>query len=185
MHFIFAFALAALLAVGPSAFSQPKNISQGIGFLHKEVCVTPTVTAANAYGINFVVGGLLTFSNALGAGGSGEVRGIVVTIKKVEASGFTFTMFNANPSNSTWTDAAVANINVADVPSLRNFYSLSDVSSFMGTATTLSPGVNMARPNVIVPGGSTLWGVLTTNAVLTNNFGSASDVQVCLQTYVD
>jgi uncharacterized membrane protein YbhN (UPF0104 family) len=50
----------------------------------KEVCVTPTVTTANAYGINYVVGGLLTFSFPFPPSGSGVVQSVYVNIKDVE-----------------------------------------------------------------------------------------------------
>jgi hypothetical protein len=149
-----------------------------------EVCVTPTVTAANAYGTNFVVGGLLTFANAFNQNGWGVLRGVAVTVKKVETSGFAFTPFVANPSNTTWTDAAVAAINAADVASVRQGPVLA-ASSVLGTHTILSSAAGYAQAMFVGPGKTTLWGVLTSTILLTNNFGSASDVQVCAQLTLD
>jgi hypothetical protein len=144
------------------------------------VCVTPTVTASNAYGTNYVVGGLLTFSNAFTAKGSGILQGVAVTIKKVETSGFTFVPFHSNPSNTTWTDAAVAAINAADVAAARSPVTLANYSG-LGMHTIASA---TAIADAIAPG-PTLYGVLIANGTLTNNFGSASDVQVCVKTLQD
>jgi hypothetical protein len=144
------------------------------------VCVTPTVTASNAYGTNYVVGGLLTFSNAFTAKGSGLLQGVAVTIKKVETSGFTFVPFTSNPSNTTWTDAAVAAINAADVAAVRGPVTLTNYSG-LGTHTVASAA---AIAEALAPG-ATLYGVLIANGALTNNFGSTSDVQVCVKTLQD
>ena len=140
------------------------------------VCVTPTVTSANAYGVNYVVGGLLTFSGAFTATGSGILQGVQVNVAKVETSGFTFIPFNSNPSSTTWTDAAAAAINAADVTKVRGPVPLSAYSG-LGTHTAAYAS-GLGAP--LTPGATTLYGVLIANAALTNNFGSTSDVQVCV-----
>lgn len=145
------------------------------------ICVTPTVTATNSYGTNYVVGGLLTFSNLWTATGTGVLQSVVVTIKKVETSGFTFVPFNSNPSNTTWTDAAVAAINAADVAAVREPITLSAYSG-LGTHTVASAvGIGQA----MAPASTTQYGVLIANAALTNQFGSTSDVQVCAKVLND
>jgi hypothetical protein len=148
----------------------------------KETCVTPSVTATNAYGTNYVVGGLLTFPNALASPASGVVLETVsVTMKKVETSGFTFVPFNGNPSNSTWTDAAVAAINAGDVFIAKPPISLGAYSG-LGTHTIASAaGIGQA----MAPSSTTIYGILIANAALTNQFGSTSDVQVCIQVLQD
>lgn len=138
------------------------------------ITVTPTVTASNAYGVNYVVGGLLTFANAFTSKGSGILQSVTVTIAKVETNGFTFFPFNANPSNTTWTDAAVAAINAADVAKVRGPVYLS-TNSQLGTHTVLSAvGLGQA----MAPGATSLYGVLIASAALTNQFASTSDVTV-------
>lgn len=141
-----------------------------------EVCVTPTVTVSNAYGTNYVVGGLLSFSNALPPSGGGVIQSVYVQVAKVETVGFTFTPLASTTTATTWTDAAVANINLADVKLPRGAISLSG-SSVLGTHTTASS--NSPGP-AIKTGSTTLLGVLTVNGPLTNNFGSASDLTVCV-----
>jgi hypothetical protein len=157
------------------------NSIGNVGGKTVSVCVTPTVTVANAYGANFVVGGLLTFANAFTATGTGVIQTVAVTIKKVETTAFTFVPFAANPTNTTWTNAAVANINVADVPAVRGASSLTNYSG-LGTHTIASlAGIGQA----FAPGTTTLYGVLIAGGTLTNNFTTTSDVQVCVKILQD
>ncbi len=100
-------------STGTVGLNAGTNNVGNVGGKTVSVTVTPTVTASNSYGTNYVVGGLLTFANAFTSKGSGILQSVTVTCKKVETSGFTFFPFNANPSNTTWTDAAVAAINQA------------------------------------------------------------------------
>lgn len=163
----------------PSSFAAQKGIGN-VGGWTQVVCVTPTITAANAYGVNYVVGGKLTFANAFTSANSGILQGVSVNIKKVETSGFTFVPFAADPSNSTWTDAAVAAINTADIFSVRAPIALT-ANSQLGTHTNAAAyGLGMAFNT----NSTSLWGILLANAALTNNF-AAGDVQVCVKTLQD
>lgn len=145
------------------------------------ICTTPTVTASNSYGTNYVVGGKLTFAGAFTSTGTGILQGVVVTIKKVETSGFTFVPFNSDPSNSTWTDAAVAAINAADVAAVREPVSLAAYSGLGTHTAAYADGIG----EPLAPGATTLYGLLIANAALTNQFGSTSDVQVCVKILQD
>lgn len=179
---IFVWGLSALLAMTSLSLSQTHKdtggtIIQGVSAGQvTEVCQTPTVTASNAYGTNYVVGGLLTFPYAFPPSGGGAIQSVFVQVKKVENMGFTFTPFVSNPSNTTWTDASASAINAADVAAVRGAISLAG-SSVLGTHTTASAVQIGQTVNV---GGTTLYGVLTTNGSLTNNFGSTSDLTVCV-----
>lgn len=137
-----------------------------------KVSTTPTVTATNSYGANYVVGGLQTFTNAFTATGSGIIQSIKINMKKVESSGFTMILFDANPSNTTWTDAAAAAINAADVAKVKAVVALNAYSG-LGTHTALyADGLGIA----INAGATSLYGVLIANAALTNQFATTDDV---------
>ena len=164
------------ITLGPS-----QNNIGNVGGKTVSVCVTPTVTASNSYGTNYVVGGLLTFANAFTSTGTGILQGVEVDIKKVETSGFTFIPFISNPSNTTWTDAAAANINAADVFAVRGPVSLSAYSG-LGTMTAAYSN-GLGEP--MAPAATTLYGILLSNASLTNQFGSTTDVQVCIKILQD
>lgn len=142
----------------------------------KEICVTPTVTTANAYGANYVVGGLLTFPLALPPSGGGVLQSVYVDGQAVESMGFTFTPFAAQPTATTWTDAAVAAIAAADRPLARG--SIAIVGSSALGAHTAAQATQIGQ--ALNVGGTTLYGVLTANAALTNNFAAATDVKVCV-----
>ena len=145
------------------------------------VALTPSVTTANAYGINFVVGGLLTFTNAFGAQGSGILQGVRVTCKKVETQGFIFFPFNANPTNSTFNDNTIAAINALDVTKVLPPIVLNN-NSQLGTHTIAS-AVSLGESMSV--GNTTMYGLLVTNAPLTNQFGTNSDVTVEITTLQD
>lgn len=162
----------SFLGVGPLIAGS--NVIGNVGGKTSSVTVTPTVSTANAYGVNFVVGGLLTFANAFTATLSGVIQSVVVNCKRVEAIGFTFVPFTANPSSTTWTNAAVAAINTADVAKAFAPIYLNPYSG-LGTHTILS-AAGLAES--ITSASTSLFGVLVSNAALTNNFTSTSDITV-------
>ena len=168
-------------AIAENLFIDTLPVKGNFGGKTVSICVTPTVTTSNAYGTNYVVGGLLTFANAFTSTGSGMLQGVTVNMKKVESIGFTFIPFSGNPSNSTWTDANAAAINAADVFAVRPPVPLS-LNSQLGTHTTAS-AAGLGQP--LAPGATTLYGVLIVSAALTNQFSAASDVQVCVQVLQD
>lgn len=160
--------------IGNVGINAGTNNIGNVGGKTVAVTVTPTVTTANAYGTNYVVGGLLTFANAFTAKGSGVVQALTVTCKRIETMGFTLFLFAGNPSNTTWTDAAVAAINAADINLVRGPIQLGN-SNALGTMTVAnSYGLGLAMS----PGTTSLYGVLLSNAALTNNFTSTSDISV-------
>ena len=145
-----------------------------------EICVTPTVTASNAYVTNYVVGGLLTFSGVAPPSGNIVLQSASIDIKDTETSGFTLTLFRANPSNTTWTDASAAAINAADKPSVAATIAGLSAQSVLGSAFTNLTQSGIGQPISLGPAVTTLYGVLTSNAALTNNFAGTSDVKVCV-----
>lgn len=170
----FTVATDSATVAGSATLPAGQNNIGNVGGKTVAVTVTPTVTASNSYGTNYVIGGLLTFANAFTSTGSGILQSVTVTCPKVETSGFTFFPFNANPSNTTWTDAAAAAINSADVAKQRPPVLLTQ-NSQLGTATvSYATGIGEA----LAPGTTSLYGVLIANAALTNQFGSTSDIQV-------
>jgi hypothetical protein len=153
-----------------------------VGGKTSQITVTPTVTISNSYGTNFVMGGLLTFTSTFTSTGSGVVQSVYVTVKKQETQGFTLILFNSNPSNTTWTDAAVAAISTTDVPTLRAVIPLQSSNVMGGTATVaFATGLGISM-NV---GTANLFGVLLSNAALTNNLGSTSDITVTVDVLQD
>lgn len=147
------------------------------------VTVIPPVTASNSYGTNYVVGGLLTFANAFTSTGSGIIQSVDVNIKKQETSGFTLFFFSQMPTNTVFTDAAVAAINAADIPYVRSPVLLTANSQLTSSGfTNLSAnGLGIAMSS----GTTSLYGLLIANATLTNQFGTTSDVAVNVRVLQD
>ena len=162
---------------GTSPWVVSGNVSAG---QVPETCVTPTVTASNAYGTNYVVGGLLTFNNVASSTGNFVLESATVTIKDVESSGFTLSIFRANPSNTTWTDAAAAAINAADKFSVAATFAGFNTQSVLGAAFTNLSQAGLGQPVSLGSSVTTVYGILTSNAALTNNFAGTGDVKVCI-----
>lgn len=139
-----------------------------------QVQVNPTITASG-YTAGFVVGGKLTFANAV-RGTSGVLQSITITSKSVNAgSGYKFYLFTTNPTNSTWTDHAAPAINAADIPFLMDEFALPSSDSGLGTAT-LNVSDNLGR--AFNAASSSLYGILVCTSA--NTYASTSDVFVTL-----
>lgn len=147
------------------------------------VTVIPPVTASNSYGTNYVVGGLLTFANAFTSTGSGIIQSVDVNIKKQETSGFTLFFFSQMPSNSVFTDAAVAAIAASDIPYVRSPVALTGNIQLAASGFTNYSATGLAI--AMAPGTTGLYGVLLANATLTTQFGTTSDVSVSVRVLQD
>ena len=167
----------------PVAAQATQNVIGNVGGKTVSVTVTPTVTTANAYGTNYVVGGLLTFSFAFTSTGTGIIQSVDVNIKKNETNGFTIFFFSANPSATTWTDAAVAAINATDMPLVRAPVPL--VGNTQLAATGFSNFSAYGLGIAMAPGTTSLYAVLLANAALSTQFGSTSDVSVTVRVLQD
>jgi len=130
--------------------------------------VTPTITAG-AYTAGWEVGGLMTFTNVV-RGTSGVLQSIWITSKSAQTTPFKLYLFNANPSNSTWTDHAVTttNINAADVSKLIGVYTLGSFDSGLGVHTIYT--LDGIAKDFVLSSGTSLYGVL----VCINAFTPAS-----------
>jgi hypothetical protein len=67
--------------------------------------LSPTINVG-AYSAGFVVGGVLTFTNALRSGKGGGLASFSVWDLAAQKAGFTVLVFNANPTSGTYTDHA-------------------------------------------------------------------------------
>lgn len=167
---------------GVKVTNSQNNIGN-VGGKTVSVTVTPTVTASNSYGVNYVVGGLLTFANMFTSTGTGIIQSVDVNIKKNETGGFTLFLFSANPSATTWTDAAVAAINATDIPLVRAPIGLTANTQLAATGFTNLSATGLAI--AMAPGATSLYAVLVANAALSTQFGSTSDVSVTIRALQD
>ena len=176
--------ITAVLANGSSIIGTATIDQTGFGVTNRVVAgktqstsVTAAMTTTTAYNPNQVVGGLLTFSNALGTSGSGILQTVTMNVKNIQTASFLFTPFNSNPSNSTWTDHSAAAIASTDVFAARDPVSLSGASNILGTASVYSaPGLGIA----MAPGSTTVYGILQAVGT-TNAFVSTGDIQITVK----
>jgi hypothetical protein len=137
--------------------------------------VTPTVTASSAYSAGNVVGGLLSFANAVDAALSGVLQRVTLNCKSVQTAGFKLYIFSANPSASTFTDKTAPAIAAADIGKLVDIISLGFPDSGLGTHTLY---VSDCVGDALVLAASSLSAVLVTTG--TPTFAGSSDISVSL-----
>lgn len=145
--------------------------------------LTPTITSGT-YGTNFIMGGLLSFTNAFGASGTGIIQSVSLNFKSIQTTSLLLFLFSSNPSSTTWTDNAAAAINAADVFKAHSYVVLSNAQSRLAaTADTQysATGLGIA----LNTGSTTVWGVLLTSVVLSATTGSTSGMQIALTTLSD
>lgn len=142
-----------------------------------QVQVLPTVTSASAYAVGNVVGGVMTFANAVNSSVlSGVLESISIAIKSLQTSSFKLYLFKANPTSSTFTDKSAPAIAVADAINLLDVYSFTTPDNGLGNNVTLY--VSDAINRSFVASTSSLYAVLITLG--TPTFSSTTDVVTTL-----
>lgn len=127
------------------------------------ISAVPT-TAAGAYLAGDVIGTLMAFATStLVAGGSGLIQAVTVASKLALTAAMDLVLFNAEPTNSTFTDNGALAVNVLDFSKVIGVVHITDWTN-LGT-----PGVaqanNLALPYSLV--GTSLYGVLVARAGVT------------------
>ena len=140
-----------------------------------EVAVALVVTAA-AYTAGNTMGGVIAFPGALRSPSlSGILNSVRVSDKKANTDGRVLWLFNANPTNSSFTDKTAPAIAAADIPKVIGRYVLGAANSDLGThAQYATDGIG----KVIQAGATTLYGVLITQGTPTPN--TSSDISVAI-----
>jgi hypothetical protein len=175
-------ACATLIAGAAQAQQPPPNYMGRVGGVTKEVCVTPVVTSGSAYSAGNVVGGLITFANAMLSANSGSLQSIRMTTKSVQSAEFDISFLSALPSapSTEFPDKAAPAIAAADVGLVLPPIKLTTNFSGLGTHTVYGAD---AIARAVNNAGSSAYAVITTPG--TPTFTSASDLQLCATWYQD
>lgn len=115
------------------------NVIGEVGGVTSSTIVTPTITSGSAYTAGFCLGGLMTVSNVassrLNGPGTALLQSMVVTDASGQDVNLDVVLFNANPSNSTFTDHAACNVNAADLTKVIGVVHITDWSAFSANGT--------------------------------------------------
>jgi hypothetical protein len=152
----------------------PASFTGGSNTGGSKTVVSPATPGANstvAYTAGYVLGGLLTFANAVDNSLSGILQSMTVVLKDVQTTGLKLTLFSANPTLSTFTDHAAPVINAADVAKVLGTFTLGAADSTLGTYTSYM--LNAIGKSLTLPG-TTLYGVLT--VVNTPTLATTADI---------
>ncbi len=142
----------------------------------KVVSVTPTADTS-IYASGDVIGGLMTFSNAVGyQSTTGIVTSATVSDKNSTASDLELWVFSSNPSASTFTDQAAFTIADADITKVISVISLGSTSRFDAASNGVKYLGSISCP--VSTTSKTLYAVLVSRG--TPTFATSSDVTVKL-----
>ncbi|MDR3503101.1 MAG: hypothetical protein P4L79_11045 [Legionella sp.] len=139
--------------------------------------VIPTVTAST-YVINTVVGGIITFANALPISTfNGILHSITLKFKgSVQAGSFAVALFTASPTG-TYTDHGAPTFGATDNPLLLGIYKLTTPLSSLGTHTVF----NLDNINKQIVGTSTsLFAVVVATTAITTALATTGDMSLQL-----
>ena len=161
-----------------NAVSLAANTSVNSYTATAEVQVNPLVNTT-VYTSNSVVGGKLSFANAVRSPNSGVLQTVSVVSKSVQTAGYKFYLFRDNPTASTFTDHTSPSIASADVSKLVGVYTLGNPDSTLGATINTLDNVGQA----FVTNGTTVYGVLVTTG--TPTYTSNSDVFVTISVLED
>lgn len=140
------------------------------------------VTSAATYAAGQVVGSLMTLTGmARVSGGSGLIQEVLVRCKTAQSTAqLDLVLFNANPTASTFTNAAALAINAADLSKVMAVIPLTDWKS-LGTQS-IAQAVQQARAYKLASGTSG-FGVLVARSAIT--LASTSDLEVVTKAIQD
>ena len=143
---------------------------------------TPVVGASTPYGAGDAVGTLMSFANAVRvAGGSGEIRALVLADKSKQSADLDLLLFGANPGGTTVTDNG--ELTVADADLVACFGVIPILTeSYLDLADNSLACVRDVGLAFKAASGTTLYGVLVARGTPTGKpaFASTTDLVVRL-----
>lgn len=145
----------------------------------KRVSVTGITVTAGAYVAYDAVGGLLTFTNLLRTGvESGLIQFASVDILSNQSTNLTLWLFNAEPTNSTYTDKTQFVLHKDDVTKRIGVISLVNAATGTAGGGNGIQSVYNSGPQAMPVSGTTdgtIYGVLVTEAAMTPS--TTADIQ--------
>jgi len=161
------------LAAGTNSIGAVTVTSGNVGGFISSQSVTPTVSTT-AYVAGYEMGGLQTYASLIRSGQTtGLIQKVALQFNDSQTASTDAIFFNANPTNTTFTDHAALAIAAADVTKVIGVAHVNDCSS-LGTPS-LCQAQNLAIP--ITASGS-IYVVLVTRG--TPTLASTSDLTVLI-----
>ncbi len=139
---------------------------------------TPTVDTS-AYASGDLIGGKLTFNNALGdQSGTGAVNSIKIVDQAAQASDLDLVIFSSNPTNTTFTDQVALDIADADLSKVVAVITLGSSTRFSFADNSVHYIGSLYIPVQGATSNTVLYGALVSRG--TPTFAASTDVSVTL-----
>lgn len=156
----------------------PTNPAPVAGPNTKVLRATPVVSASPDYAINDVLGGKMILTDIARKDGSGGIINSVIMTSKVDIPvgvSIDVLFFDADPVNSTFTDNAILNLSLTDLPYLLPGIAQLNTKVSLGTSSVLI-AQNLGIPVDTITTDN-LWAVAVVRGAATLNLASTSDIQ--------
>lgn len=138
------------------------------------IAVTPTVSASPAYTAGDSIGGKISLASAVRAAGlGGTINSITVTDKGKQSAPIDVVFFNADPTNSTFTDNGALTIHDTDLLTIVAVVPIVSWSAFADNSVGYANGLGIAFK---IATGTTLYACLVNRG--TPTYTATTDIQV-------
>lgn len=138
--------------------------------------ISPAITtsASPAYSIGDVVGGKITLTNAVRvSGGSGVLQSLLVKDTTNQKAALTILIFNADPSNGTYTDNGAITLNATDATFIIRKINVA-ASDYETVGTTAIADISAINKTVKAASGTSLFALIVTTGTPTYGANATS-----------
>ncbi len=123
-----------------------------------------------------LVGGKLTFASfSEPAGSGGVIESVIITDLDAEASDVDVIFFDADPSNTTFTENSALDINDTDLLNIIGVAQVTTWAAFADSAVGWALNLNMP---FVIPSGTSLFAAMVVRGGGTPTYGTTSDLSV-------
>lgn len=150
-----------------------------VGWTHKQVSPDTMTADTNIYASGDLIGGKLTFTNALlRSGGTGTLKTLVLVDQAKQAAAVDLILFNADPDGTTFTDNVALDIADADMAKIVGAVSIPAANYFAFSDNNVAVVKDIGLVVKAASGSSTLYGALVSRG--TPTYAAATDLALKL-----
>ncbi len=150
-------------------------MTEQVGGFTKIITLTPVISASPDYTSGDLVGTKLSFLLVVRGSGNhtGLIQSVIITDLEKQSIETDVVFFDADPSNTTFTDNAALDVNDTDLLTIAGVATVNDWAAF--NDNSVGQALNLAIPFDLGVG-TTLYGALVTRGA--PNHGGTSDLTV-------
>lgn len=159
--------LRGLVKLWIAGLAAGENHIGSVGGTTAQITPSLTVSTTPAYSSGDNVGGKLTLSNIVRvSGGSGVIQSLLVVDASNQKAAFDVLLFNADPTNTTFTDNGALTINSADVAKIVRRISVA-ASDYVTVGGVAVAEIAVGGKPIVPASGTTMYAAVVTTSTPT------------------